>query len=362
MSILDLQTNDGFEPKRVASTNGGEYASPCPACGGDDRFRSWPEQDRYWCRQCEKSGDSIQYLRCFHGQSFRAAADQVGKVIPGREQASTYDLVRVTPTKRKPEPPGTDWSDMAFQLVQYANENLMKDPVKLKWLKDERGISSHTVERHKLGWIDKNIFDLRARWGLETILKEDGQPKKLLIPSGLVIPCNESGKIIRIRIRRDNPGDFSRYYVLPGSSSTPMKTNPIMRADPSSVLIVESELDAILLDQEINEPLSIVGLGSVTIRPDEELTSRLRSAPFIFVALDNDDAGAKQAVNYWMPTFNNAVIAPIPTRFGKDPTEAYINGLDLNLWFSAVTDLGHDNKISELSDKDTEDLGGWSPK
>ena len=25
--------------KKVAATDGGEYAGPCPFCGGDDRFR-----------------------------------------------------------------------------------------------------------------------------------------------------------------------------------------------------------------------------------------------------------------------------------------------------------------------------------
>jgi DNA primase len=40
--------------RRVASTNGGEWAGPCPWCGGTDRFRVWPyaARPRYWCRQC----------------------------------------------------------------------------------------------------------------------------------------------------------------------------------------------------------------------------------------------------------------------------------------------------------------------
>jgi len=343
LKILDLQKRDGFEPKKIALTNGGEYASPCPNCGGDDRFRSWPEQDRYWCRQYGQSGDSIQYLRDFHGLSFREAADLAGKIIPaGKKQTSISDQEKAKSAKNRPEPPGTDWTDRAFQFVKYAHESLMKNMAKLMWLKNERGFSFHTVKHYQLGWIDRNIFDLRARWKLKTILKEDGQPKKLLIPSGLVIPCIKSGKIIRIRIRRNNPGDFGRYYVFPGSLSAPMEINRVKQVALDSVMIVESELDAILLDQEIKKTFSIVGLGSVTIKPDKELTKRLQSALFIFVALDNDNAGEKQAVNYWLQTFNNAIMTPIPIRFGKDPTEAYINGLNLNLWTSAATDLAHD--------------------
>jgi hypothetical protein len=38
MNILDLAEKH-VDLKRVASTKGGEYAGPCPGCGGDDRFR-----------------------------------------------------------------------------------------------------------------------------------------------------------------------------------------------------------------------------------------------------------------------------------------------------------------------------------
>ncbi|MBV9711108.1 MAG: hypothetical protein JO011_09365, partial [Ktedonobacteraceae bacterium] len=32
--------------RRVASTHGGEYAGPCPFCGGTDRFRVWPDAEQ----------------------------------------------------------------------------------------------------------------------------------------------------------------------------------------------------------------------------------------------------------------------------------------------------------------------------
>ena len=41
MQLLDLVQADGLAPKKVASTNGGEYHSPCPGCGGKDRFIIW---------------------------------------------------------------------------------------------------------------------------------------------------------------------------------------------------------------------------------------------------------------------------------------------------------------------------------
>lgn len=81
----------GITLKRVASTNGGEYVSPCPDCGGDDRFHVWPNQGsygRFWCRQCGKSGDMIEFLRWQKGVSFKEACDAVGKVLPYKTRVS----------------------------------------------------------------------------------------------------------------------------------------------------------------------------------------------------------------------------------------------------------------------------------
>src|SRR5450759_324100 len=76
--LLDLIGRD-VTLRRVASTNGGEYAGPCPFCGsGDDRFRVWPEEGRYWCRVCERHGDGIQYLRDRHGLGYREARERLG--------------------------------------------------------------------------------------------------------------------------------------------------------------------------------------------------------------------------------------------------------------------------------------------
>lgn len=67
--------------KRTASTNGGEYHGPCPACGGNDRFALWPQKGptgRYWCRKCGISGDGIDYLRKQKGLTFKQACDELG--------------------------------------------------------------------------------------------------------------------------------------------------------------------------------------------------------------------------------------------------------------------------------------------
>lgn len=337
--ILDLLKQDGFDPRRVATTNGGEFASPCPACGGTDRFRSWVKQDRAWCRQCGWAGDLIQYLRDFRNLNFKDAATFVGKDLLNQQSPPP-------PTSKKASPaaPAPQWQNRADELVRWAHKQLISDPAKLEAVKHERGLTPETIAQYQLGWINKDIFDHRTGWGLKETLKDSGKPKKLLIPRGLVIPRTDSGKVTRIRIRRDKPGKYGRYHVLPGSSCTPLVIRTIKEVNPDPAIIVESELDAILLDQELKKSLTIVGLGSATIRPDEILARQLLSTPFILLVLDSDPAGAKQMVGYWKTTFRNSIGASIPIKYGKDPFEAFNNGLELNLWLAAAYNLANKKK------------------
>ncbi|MCZ7545738.1 MAG: hypothetical protein M5R40_20460 [Anaerolineae bacterium] len=73
--------------QRVARTDGGEYAGPCPACGGRDRFRVWPAPregpGRYWCRQCGARGDAISYLRWREGLGFQGGLRAAGRAAAG---------------------------------------------------------------------------------------------------------------------------------------------------------------------------------------------------------------------------------------------------------------------------------------
>lgn len=72
--------------KLAASTNGGEYAGPCPFCQeGEDRFRVWPQhpdhggKGRFWCRVCDLSGDAGDFLKYRDGlESDRAALEVLG--------------------------------------------------------------------------------------------------------------------------------------------------------------------------------------------------------------------------------------------------------------------------------------------
>ena len=89
-NLIDLIESDGISLKKASSTNGGEYAGSCPWCGGKDRFRVWA--DRYWCRQCDKKGDEIQYLRDRHGMTFQAAKESVSGISTPVKTEKRWEL------------------------------------------------------------------------------------------------------------------------------------------------------------------------------------------------------------------------------------------------------------------------------
>jgi DNA primase len=59
----------------------GEYAGPCPRCGGEDRFHV--KDRRFYCRQCyPRGGDVIDLVRLLHNVSFREACQILATETP----------------------------------------------------------------------------------------------------------------------------------------------------------------------------------------------------------------------------------------------------------------------------------------
>ena len=115
MNLLDLIP----DLKRTATTNGGEYAGACYACGGRDRLRVWPNEGptgRFWCRACGAHGDGIQLLRDRDGLSYRDACATLG-VIPSLTWKPGHGSARATTgttwEPRQSTAPGATWQERA---------------------------------------------------------------------------------------------------------------------------------------------------------------------------------------------------------------------------------------------------------
>ncbi|MBM9515213.1 toprim domain-containing protein [Desulfogranum marinum] len=338
--LATLLTEDGFPVRKKCTT---EYSSPCPSpvCDSDDDgFVINAKTGRGYCRKCNWKGDDIQYLREFRGMGFQQAAKYTGRTVdrkgtkdwPDKKERLTGTICSTNKAL---------WREQASTVINKARHNLLDNKSSiLKRLLRERGLKIKTIKRFNLGWISKDTWTKKADWGIPT----DG--KDLLLPAGLVIPYDNH----RIRIRRDNP-DYGKYWVVKGSNLEPMIINPTssLPLTETPAIVVESELDAMLLAQDLVSPYTVIALGSTNTKISNELSEDLKQRPFILVALDSDEAGEIAAKRDWTSKYVTAFRTPVSTSYGKDFGEAYVNGLDVNDWLFEAVELMLDTAVAQTS-------------
>lgn len=383
--LLDLlHARVGETIRKVSPRQGGEYHSPCPSCGGNDRFICFPEQTggdvaqrhgltgTWSCpRHCQTGGDIISFLTTFEGLSFGDACKQLGIDSsqefrryrplrqPGRQSSGSTEFA-----PRAYAAPTAQWTEQATKLATKAHARLLETPNVLGWLA-RRGLPLEAVQAYGLGYIEGEggdgtcIFRSRESFGLHTILKENGKPKKLRIPRGVTIPAwapdgGVGGQCLRIRIRKrnadiapNNPKD-SKYLLVPQSSapySAPLMLPPVgVTPELATWVVVEAELDAMAVHYACGGRVGALSVLTVAGRPDTTAHATLSRAARILVALDFDSRisaegcdkkpmPAAQAWPWWASTYEQARLWPVPE--GKDPGDAFALGVDLRAWIMA---------------------------
>ena len=352
MTILDIIQSLGLTLKKASATNGGEFCGACPWCGGRDRFRIWPEHPkgtggRFWCRQCRRSGDAIQFLRDYQNMSYQEAYQAVTGQNPSnfsfaRQGKQKSNSGQNTQSQRPYQPqnyslPSRKWLDQAGDLVGKAHQTLLEYQPGLEYLK-QRGFNEDFIKRWKFGWIRQDKYDNLQKWGIQ-----GPENKKVWLPSGLLIPMWQNigdcpfPDTIKLKIRRPeqerkkfNPA--AKYWLVRGGYSGPVILSRYGDFRLPCV-IVESELDGLLLLQDCGDLVNILCLGSATIRPDETMAELLKQMPKLFLAFDNDSGGGSGA-RWWIKNFKNVMLC-VPFS-GKDVTEFRQNGYDLRLWIQAA--------------------------
>lgn len=333
MNILNLAEELNLFPKRSGLTNGGEYKSKCPKCqDGTDRFCIWPNQGpsgRYWCRVCEAKGDGIQFCRDFLGLTFHQACQKVNitpelKALPPRVKSHVFE-------PRQASLAHPTWQQTARCFIEYAHKNLVKEPDIIEQL-ECRGLTFETMKRFAIGWNPNNLFDQRERWGLSPEIKGNGLPKRQWLPKGIVIPSFQDSHPTKVKIRRSdwtNEDALPKYVEVSGSAQSPS-----LYGDPSKpVIIVESELDAILIQQEASDLVCSIALGGVSKKPDAKAHNYLKQTSLILLSLDFDDAGKKK-YSFWMTLYPN--LRPWPSPFYKSPGDAaQVISMNIANWIRA---------------------------
>lgn len=333
MNILDLAKEINLNPKRVANTHGGEYKTSCPGCNeGCDRFCIWPKEGingKYWCRICGRSGDSIQFCRDFLGLTYLEACRKLNQQ-PNQKSITK----KVCPIKNKNYSPhilpeiSKEWQLAALNFVNKSAKDLVGNQDAIYFLQ-KRGFSEQTINTFKLGWNANTLFAKRTSWGLPGAFKEDGQERKQWLPKGIVIPTFENGFPIKLKIRRcewHSKDTMPKYVEISGGLQ-----KPSLYGDSSKpIIIVESELDAILIQQFASDLCCCLALGGVGKKPDKQTDDLLRKSQQILLSLDYDEAGKKEYA-FWMRNYSN--IHPWPASKGKSPGDSFsLYKVDIKKW------------------------------
>lgn len=339
MTLLDFyRQHTGYEPKKEATTGGGEWHGTCPGCGGKDRFRIQPNNSGkrcigfFACRQCDLKGDTISFCIDVMGMTPEQAYDAAN--AKPREKPFLKPVMKQSFVPNVITSPSAEWIERAASFVNWAHERIFEQSDVLHWL-EKRGLPLDAVKKFKLGWCandkSKNGYFKceRSAWGLPDEIDETGELKGLYLPRGLVVPSIEKdGSVTRIKIRRSdwNPdSEFPKYKAIPGSMSGLM-----IVGDTSNKLmvIVESELDALAIDFACSDFAFAVGVGSNSKNPDN-VTDYLAQRKTLLICRDNDDAG-KTMFYKWRKLYMHA--SDHPTPIGKDIGEAIQQGLNIREW------------------------------
>ncbi|MBW7885873.1 MAG: toprim domain-containing protein, partial [Caldilineaceae bacterium] len=304
-NILDLiQQETGYAYRRETPR---EFGGPCPFCRtGTDRFNIWPHEGRYWCRQCGRSGDAIQFMRDFRHLGFQQAVEylsllgfSVERFVEGNLHERNRASARAQASAQPLVPPSARWCERGWAFVFDSQRRLMADDDKPRaraWLNSERALSDDTLRKYGIGYWPHDRHEDRALWGLPDNRKE------LWLPRGIVIPWQSGKDLWGIRIRR--PAGDPKYYWIPGGTAPALYGADLLTASKPAML-VEGEFDALSLRQAADDLVAAVATGSTMGARRTKWLARLALAPLVLVAFDCDDAG-EEASRYWLDALDNA--------------------------------------------------------
>jgi hypothetical protein len=355
--------------KRVANTNGGEYAGPCTFCGGRDRFRVQPHARPFplWmCRHCTDSkwDTVIGYIarrdnldprqREDLGEICRRAGGSGAEPLPGPplKGREVNQICLPSLEGRAGErfcsdpqpvyaPPSAEWQAAARQVMDECEATLWQPKYQaVRAYLYGRGLRDDTIRHFHLGYCATGAAE---RYGREIA--------GLYVPRGLVIPCLAVEQIWYLKVRLvpgipcqcqhckaalSGPGHCphcerdTRYLGVKGN-----KTNVIFNADElmgvTMAMFCEGELDCITAYQEFGRVLPTVTFGSASNHPDLALWCHyLEPLRSILLTYDADLPGQKGAE--WLQTISDYVrLAPLPAGV-KDINEYHQQSGNLLAW------------------------------
>jgi len=305
--IIDLLDGD---LKKVAATGGGEYAGPCPICGGRDRFRVQPDQNIWLCRHCTagKWRDPVDFISLRDGISLSEAARKLTAGLPAWSGKPKKQPPK--PTYNPYQAPPDEWQIKAWKAVDQCQETLYRDPgAKALDYLYKRGFYEQTLQRFKIGF--SLGFELDGLW----------------IPAGITIPCEARGVLWYVKIRTNHT---PKYTLVKGSK--PAALFNADRLEFSEIcLITEGEFNAMIGDQELDHVIPVASMGSASNRPElVQWGPYFMNKSLILAVYDDDEAGNEGALALRETLGERIKLAALPP--GKDLNAFYKDGGNLFDW------------------------------
>lgn len=337
--LLDLTGHD-TQLKHVASTEGGEWAGPCPFCGGSDRFRVQPNR-RPWglfmCRNCTggKWQNAIDYLIKRDGCDFKTAC----AALAGGDLPTTRER-RQPPPQPAYTPPAADWQAQALRAIETCGRNLWTDPGApgLDYLLS-RGLAERTIQHYRLGFSPGAKFD------------------GLYIPRGVVIPCVAAGEVWYLKIsllpgdpvkcekcgqsaqaRQPCPscGEINKYRGVKGN-----RTAAIFGADDlageSMALFCEGEFDVMAAWQDLGGALPVATMGAAGNHLDLATWGAYLVGLETILSLYDPDPAGRAGAEYMAGLSNRVKAVHLPEGV-KDINDFCTGGGDLQAWLNSELD------------------------
>jgi len=297
---------DRLELHYVGSNGGGNYAGPCPWCGGSDRFQFWLNDQKgapgYWCRQCNKSGNIAR-----HGDPLMTMLNlnSEGQFPVYMERNHIEEYVYqdyVNPT---------DIMSWCSNPVYYR---------RIYEYFSTFGLNNETIKKYKLGWAP--------------------QHQAMVIP--YIARIDEKEYYVGAQLRHTGDVDPKKRYTsvkgskISGFTHTQLVSIPNFAPGPvlPYLLICESIKDAILLDQ--------MGYYATAFRPSTYWYSKLRTClcniSNVVIVQDNDgQRGYEIATKFQHECKRQSIRIACPNY--KQPTDLYAATRNYDLienWLDSV--------------------------
>lgn len=264
---------------------------------------------------CGIGGDAIDWVQRFRGLSFEDACRALNGV-PVR-LGSPY---RPPPPRAVEcaQPPDSQWQQRALAVVEIAQRNLwLPNGRRALVYLEGRGLSRSTIQRARLGYFPSNGKRPLRLFGLK-------------VPTGITIPWLINGNLWTVKVRRA-VGEPKYLYISNGNARGLYNADTV--AGHHTALFVEGEFDALIAQQELENQMAVVTLGSASATLDDYWLPSLLPLRTILLAYDSDEAGDKGAARLLALTSRAKRIA-LP--HSKDVNAFFLKGGSVKEWMQTA--------------------------